>query len=231
MILKNSTIYNYIALINGQQYELKRSQEISFNCTENTKVQLISTEKPSVHIDWLDVIILQFLIGSSTITRIYADYAFDIIDPSVDIIELKENSWNIRTTIYIRSIYADANITNECYSLPSLEKVKKKHKRLHRYITSAWPIGLAEIIACFLTDSPYLFILLFVFWLLIFELPSLKERKRFKQVMKTDEINTKLCEYAEKRRIDPLLFTDDTSKTYKIVSKIMDKMFKFEDDK
>lgn len=229
MKLKNRTIYNYDALINGNKYRLKSGDVITFECEAGTNVQLICTNKSYVHLDWLDILILGMFIGSTTITGIYANYSFDIIDPNEEIIELDYNDWCIRSTININSVYAMQNVSNEQFSLPTLKKTRKKHKLLHMFVSNALPVGITDFILCFFYDPPYLFIILLILWLLLFELPSLKERKRFRQIMDGDELCKKLDEYAKERRIKPFVFGEDTSKTGKIFEKILDKMFKFGD--
>ena len=71
MKLNNSTLYNYRATIDNKEYELKGRTTIEFDCTENTKVELINLNKSSVHMDWLQIILLQMLFGSTTLTKIY----------------------------------------------------------------------------------------------------------------------------------------------------------------
>lgn len=231
MKLNNSTLYNYCAIIDGREYELKGRTTIEFDCTENTKVELINLNKSSVHMDWLQIILLQMLFGSTTLTKIYTNYSFVINDTSIETIKLDYNDWSPREQIDIKSCYAHANVSDESYSLPQLEKIRKKHKSLHLFVSNALPIGIAVLVLCFFTDPPYLFLLLFALWLIVFEIPSLKEIKRFKELMKPSYLNEKLCEYANRRRTEAITFTDDTSKTGKYIKKIIGKMFRFEEEK
>lgn len=230
MELYNSTSYKYKAIIDGKECDLPSKSSVHFDYNEGMKVDLISLDKPWVHINWLDVIILQMFFGSTTYTRMYSDYSF-VINEECDRIELGYNDWSVRDQININTVYAKSNVTDEEYRISNFDKVKKKHKRLHMLVSNAWPIGVGTLLACFLTDPPHLFIVLFLVWLIVFEIPSLKEIKRFNQVIKFDFINEKLCEYAQRRRVETITITDDTSKTGKIVGKILDKMFKFDEDK
>ena len=183
MKLNNSTLYNYRAIIDNKEYELKGRTTIEFDCTENTKVELINLNKSSVHMDWLQIILLQMLFGSTTLTKIYTNYSFVINDTSIETIKLEYNDWSPREQIDIKSCYAKVNVCEELYTLPQLDKVRKKHKRLHLFVSNALPIGIATLVMCFITDPPYLFVLLFALWLIVFEIPSLKEIKRFKELM------------------------------------------------
>lgn len=230
MKLQNSTLYNYCAIIDGREYELKGRTTIEFDCTENTKVELINLNKSSVHMDWLQIILLQMLFGSTTLTKIYTNYSFVINDTSIETIKLDYNDWSPREQINIKSCYAHANVSQESYSLPELKKVRKKHKLLHLFVSNALPVGIAALVMCFFTDPPYLFIILFAIWLLVFEIPSLKEIKRFKQLMKPSYLNEKLCEYANSRRAEKFTFTENTSKTSRFMEKVIGKMFKFDEE-
>lgn len=231
MKLQNSTLYNYRATIDNKEYELKGNSSIEFDCAQNTKVELTNLNKSSVHMDWIQIILLQMLFGSTTLTKIYTNYSFVINDTSVDTINLEYNNWSPREQIDISSCYAHANVSDESYSLPQLEKIRKKHKSLHLFVSNALPLGIAVLVLCFFTDPPYLFLLLFALWLIVFEIPSLKEIKRFKELMKPSYLNEKLCEYANRRRTEAITFTEDTSKTGKYIKKIIGKMFRFDEEK
>lgn len=137
----------------------------------------------------------------------------------------------MRDQVEIKACYVDSNIYDEKYTLPSLEKVRKKHKTFHSLISNALPIGLILLILSIASKSHVLFIVLFAIWLLAFELPSLKEMKRFKDTVKPDYINEKMCEYASERRRNGIAFCEDTSKTAKLVDKVFSKMFKPNEDK
>lgn len=231
MKLQNSTLYNYRATIDNKEYELKGNSSIEFDCAQNTKVELINLNKSSVHMDWIQIILLQMLFGSTTLTKIYTNYSFVINDTSIETIKLDYNDWSPREQIDIKSCYAHANVSDESYSLPQLEKIRKKHKSLHLFVSNALPIGIAVLVLCFFTDPPYLFLLLFALWLIVFEIPSLKEIKRFKELMVPSYLNEKLCEYANSRRTEAITFTEDTSKTGKYIKKIIGKMFRFDEEK
>lgn len=101
----------------------------------------------------------------------------------------------------------------------------------HSLISNALPIGLILLILSIASKSHVLFIVLFAIWLLAFELPSLKEMKRFKDTVKPDYINGKMCEYASERRRNGIAFCENTSKTAKLVDKVFSKMFKPNEDK
>lgn len=231
MRLHNSTSYSYLAIIDGREYELKGRTTIEFDCAQNTKVELRSLNKSSVHMDWIEILCFQMFLGSTTLTKIHTDYSFVINDTSIDTIKINNNDWSPREQVNIKSCYADTNVSEEIYSLPQLDRVRKKHKMLHLFISNAFPLGIAALVMCFFTDPPYLFIILFAIWLLIFEIPSLKEIKRFKQLMKPSYLNEKLCEYANSRRAEKFTFTENTSKTSRFMEKVIGKMFKFDEDK
>ena len=74
MKLNNSTLYNYRAIIDNKEYELKGRTTIQFDCTENTKVEIINLNKSSVHMDWLQIILLQMLFGSTTLYQLLICY-------------------------------------------------------------------------------------------------------------------------------------------------------------
>ncbi|MGN0535113.1 MAG: hypothetical protein ACI4IR_03830 [Eubacterium sp.] len=231
MKLHNKTLYNYKAVINGREFDFKKDATIELEHTKNTRIQLKCLEKSSVHLDWLSIIFLHYFFGSTTLTNIYTDYSFEIENDINETIEIKYNDWCPREQINIKSCFADADVINEEYTLPQLDRVKKKHLLLHLFVSSAPLLGIACLVLVFLTDPPALFIVLFFIWLLMFEIPGHKEIKRFKQVMKPEYLNEKMCEYAVKSRAQGVTFKEDTSKTGKFMNKIIGKMFKFDEDK
>lgn len=225
MELYNSTKYRYRAVVNGRSFNLNACSSIFFDCPMDTKIELIALDKPSVHIDWLEVIIFHMFFGSSTSTKIYTDYSFVIDDLNVEKITLANNDWTVRLQITVNAPYIKEHVSNERYSLSEFDRIKKKHRNLHLFVSSAWPLGVAMIAMCFAAEPPTLFALLFLLWLLIFAVPSLKEVKRFNEVMQNGFINDNLCEYARKRRTGEFLFADDTSKTGRFVTKVLRKLF------
>ncbi len=231
MRLHNKTKYNYIAVINGKKYSFDKNDILDFEYLENTKVELKCQEKSSTHLDWLSIIALQMFFGSTTITNIYADYSFVINSDENQVIEIVYNDWAPREQINIKACCAGTNVVNEEYRLPELGKIKKKHRNFHHFVSNALPLGIACLVFCFLTDPPILFIILFIVWLLMFEFPSLKEIKRFKQIADPKYLNDKLCEYAINKRQYGFNHNEDVSKTGKFMQKIIKKMFKFDEDK
>ncbi len=225
MELYNSTKYKYRVIVNGESFNLNECSSIFFDCPIGTKIELIALDKPSVHIDWLEVLIFHWFFGSSTTTKIYTDYSFVVDEPNVGKITLDNNDWAVRLQITVKAPYIKEHVSNERYSLSEFDKIKKKHRNLHLFVSSAWPLGAAMSAMCFIADPPYLFILLFLLWILLFAVPSLKEIKRFNEVMQDGFINDNLCEYARKRRAGEFLFTDDTSKTGRFITKMLKKMF------
>lgn len=229
MILKNESYNNYIAIVNGVGYKLNKKSSIRINATKGTNITIKSTKKDSVHLNILAIILGVFM-GDDTVTFINTDYHFSV-ENDCDCITILENKWDPRSPLGINACYADSNVTNESYSMPNIKKTKRKHKFIHLFILSLLPIQLILIALCFLTDPPYLWIIIFILLFLVYTLPSFKEIKRFKNITKADNVNNKLCEYANKRRNNDLSYDEDTSKTGKIFSKILDKMFKFDEDK
>lgn len=229
MELYNSTKYKYRAIVNGRSFNLNGRSSIFFDCPIGTKVELLALDKPSVHIDWLEVLIFHWFFGSSTVTKIYTDYSFVVDNPCIEKINLDNNDWPVRLQITVKAPYIKEPVSNEKYLLSEFDKIKKKHRNLHLFVSSAWPLGAAALAMCFIADPPYLFIFLFLLWILVFAVPSLKEIKRFNEVMQNGFINDKLCEYAAKRRTGDFLSTDDTSRTGRFVTKMLKKLFK--DDK
>lgn len=225
MELYNSTKYKYRAIVNGRSFNLNGRSSIFFDCPIGTKVELLALDKPSVHIDWLEVLIFHWFFGSSTVTKIYTDYSFVVDDPYIEKINLDNNDWPVRLQITVNAPYIKETVSNERYSLSEFDKIKKEHRNLHLFVSSAWPLGAAMSAMCFVAEPPYLFIFLFLLWILAFAMPSLKEIKRFNEVMQNGFINDNLCEYAGKRRTGEFLFTDDTSKTGRFVTQMLKKLF------
>lgn len=229
MIIKNEAFNDYIVTINSIDYQLKKSTSINVDIDKGTEILVKCTSKDSVHIDIFDLLLGVFF-GDSTITLLYASYRFTVND-DYETITLKENKWNPRQQISIKACYTDVAVSNESYFIPNINRTKKKHFRLHLFVTSLFPVALVLILLCFLFDATYLFLLFLAFWFLIFGLPSFKEIKRFKKVTEPSLVNEKLCAYACERRNKGDNYDEDISKTGKFIGKIMDKMFKFDEDK
>lgn len=223
MELYNSTVYDYTVLVNGAKYELKGLSSIFFNCTENTKVQLKSKEKNSVNIDWLDIILLKMIFGTSTLTNIYPDYSFVIENPDIEKLTLKYNDWNPDGNVFLKSCCTSIAMKNEEYKIENIEELRKKHRVRHILITSAIPLDIVLLIIGYFTDSPYLFIFLFLLFLILFTIPSFKEIHRFKKLLNADYFNKKLIETGIQRRADGFAVKNNP-----LTNKIVKKLFKFE---
>lgn len=228
MILKNNTYCDYIAVINEKEYPLDKKESINIDAQIGANITIKSTKKDSIHLDII-ALILGVFSGDDTVTFVNTDYHFTV-ENDCECITIIDNKWNPRTQIGIYSCYADSNVTNECYTMPNIKKTRKKHRLIHLFFSSALPIELVLIILCFLTDPPYLFVILFILLFVWFTLPSFKEIKRFKKITESNYINTKLCEYANERRNNGKSYDEDMSKTGKFVGKILNKMFKFDED-
>lgn len=229
MILKNESHNGYIAIVNGIEYPLNKKSSISIDATKGTEITIKSTKKDTVHFD-IFAIILGVFTGDDTVTFINTDYNFSV-ENDCDCITLLDNNWNPRSQLGINACYADSNVTNESYSMPNIKKTKRKHKFIHLYVSSFFLVQLALVILCFLIDPPYICIVFFILIFFVFTLPSFKEIKRFKKATEANYVSDKLCEYAKERRNNGTNYNEDTSKTGKLIGKILDKMFKFDEDK
>ncbi|MCM1115554.1 MAG: PRA1 family protein [Clostridium sp.] len=230
MKLYNDTSHSYKAIINGKEYAFNKKESINFDCTEETKVVLKCTNKSSVHLNWIDMILGVFF-GDSTVTMLYCDYAFQIQNSDDADVTIKNNDWHPREQLGIMACYADADVTGEEYLVPDISKIKRKHKNLHLFVSSLFPIGIILFILCFLFSPPVLFILLFAIWLFIFGVPSIKEIKRFKKAVNQEYMNKTLCGYARERRAGGTRYDETTSKIGRMTDKLLNKMFKFDEEK
>lgn len=133
MELYNSTLYNYQAIINGVSYDLKSRSSIFFDCENNASVELKCLNKSFVHIDWISVITMHMLFGSSTITGIYANYSFVIKDAGVDKLNCLITIGRCETKLKLKramstQIFMMKNIL--CQALKRLGKSIKRFIRL-----------------------------------------------------------------------------------------------------
>lgn len=230
MKIYNNTSYKYKAIIDGKEYDFNQKSTLSFDCREHVQVVLKCRNRSSVHLNWLDIIIGVFF-GDSTVATLYCDYSFQIQDCNECTITINSKAWNPREQLGIYYCYADTNITNENYIVSDISRIKRKHRNLHLFVSSLLPVGIVFLILCFLTNQPAIFIILFVFWLLIYGLPGIKEIKRFKKDTEPEYINQKLCTYANYHRKGGTNYDETTSKTGRFVSKVLNKMFKFDEEK
>lgn len=235
LTLINDTSYNYTLKINNKEYEFDRKKAVTIDYNDNDKISLISNNKSSVHLNILDIILGVFL-GDSTITNLYCNYDFSIHskDNNNVTITISYNDWNPREQLKLSACYAKSEnvlITKEKYSISKLDKVRKKHKRLHLFVTSLFPVALIELILCFFLSPPILPILLLFIWAFVFGVPSIKEIKRFNEAVDEELVNNKLSEYASNRRAGSTDYDETTSKSGKLIEKALNKMFKFNEDK
>lgn len=236
IIIKNNTLFSFAVVFENNRYQLdSRKTTALFAYGEKANILFEIQEKDSVSISILDVLLGLFL-GDSTITKIYCDYEIEVkklIDETV-IIVLEENRWCPREQAYFASCCAiseNSEITDKQYPVRNLEKTKKKHKRLHLYVSSLLPIGLILFICIFIFSPPNLAISFFLFWVLFFGYPSMKEIKRFKKLSDLNLINEKMLEHSKYRKEHGTDFYDDNSKTAKFVEKVFDKIFKSDKNK
>lgn len=228
MILKNDDCYNYVAIVNGAEYCLNKKSSINIELESDFDIIIKRTDKDYVHLNFLDIILGVFF-GDSTITKINTEYHFSV-DKDCDLVTIKDNSWTPREQLTINACYADSAVVNESYTMPNIEKVRKKHRRLHLFVTSLFPVYFVLIFLCFITQPITLWIIALVLLFLVFGMPSVKEIKRFKKATAPDYVNNKLCEYADERRRKGADYNEDTSKTGKLINKALGKMFKFDEE-
>lgn len=231
MKIHNKTWYKYKAYINGREYYLDKKATIEFDGRGRTSVYLKCLNKSSVHMNWLELLILGGFLGDCTSAKLYYDYSFQVENCSEATITLDFNIWNPREQVSIRSCYSDIDVLNESYVMPNFQKIAKKHTRFHMFVSSLLPIGILLLVLCFLFTNPILFIVLFALWLLIFGLPSFKEIKRFEEFTNQDYVIQTLCRYANERRKNKYFISEDTSKRGKFFENIIGKMFKFDEEK
>ncbi len=235
IIIRNNTNFSFSAVCEENAYQLTDKNTVAiFSPLDETTILFEIQKKDSVAIDVLDIILGMFL-GDSTTTKVYCDSIIKVKklnDENITIV-LNENLWHPREQADFLSACAtseNGEITDLHFNAKNIEKTRKKHKRLHLFVTSLLPVGiilfLGFLIFCYELTAASLFILFFFFWFIIFGYPSVKEIKRFKELSDPNFINEKMLEHSKYRREHGTDFYDDNSKTGKIISKILDKMFK-----
>lgn len=230
MKLYNNSSNRYTAIINGKPCNFDRKAVLEFDYTKNMYITLKSQNCSTIHLNWIDMILGLFS-GDCTVTILRPDYKFKIDDNSSETITIKDNNWNVKEQLSYNACYADGNISDEEYIISDMEKIRKKHKNFHLFLTSLFPVGLISLILCFVTSYFEIFAIIFAAWLLIFGIPSVKETIKFKQLTKTDRMNQKLCAFAVERRNGSPYPDVDESKSGKLINKIIKKMFKFDEEK
>ena len=230
MKIHNNTSNKYTAFINGREYILNRKAFIEFDFDGTTKVDLIPRHKNRVFLNLLDLF-LQMFIGDSTLTFAYCRYSFLIQNCNQNVIAIENNIWNPRDQLTIYACYADADVANEHYEINHFQKLKRKHRNMHIFVTSLPIIGVLIIALAFILEPVLPLIVCFLIWFFLFPFASVKEIKRFKQATEPNQINQTLCRYADELRKGAVYVSEDTSKTGKFIEKILGKMFKFDEEK
>lgn len=236
IIIRNNTIYPFTVFSENNRYDLSKKLTVAVStCSDNAKLLFEIQKKDSVIIDIVDVSLGLFA-GDSTSTCVHCDYEIEVnkLSGETVIITLEECRWAARTQVHFISACAapqNGEIIYESYNPKNLEKTRKKHKRIHSFVTSLLPLGIILFACIFIFSPPAASILFFFFWALIFAFPSFKEIKRFKELSDPNLINEKLTAHAKYRREHGEDFFDWDSRTDKFFKKILDKMFKPEEDK
>ena len=229
MKIYNGTSYNYKAIVNGKEYDFDIKTALDVENNSSLNVDLICMNKNSVHLNWLDVILGVFF-GDSTVTAIHCDYSFQINDNQETTITIKNNNWHSKEQLFLNSCYADVCVNDEKYILPDISKIRRKHTNLHLFVSSLLPIGILLIILMFIISPPGLPILLFFIWIFVFGIPSIKEVKKFKRAVSQENINQILTDSANEHRQGTVYPDYPASKSGKLVEKILNKMFKFNEE-
>lgn len=165
------------------------------------------------------------------VTILYPDYSFKAFNNNNETIIINDNNWHLREQLSFNACYAEGEIADEKFTISDLQKTRKKHRNLHLFLTSLFPVGLIILLLCFFLESQGVLIFLFIIWALVFEIPSIKEICKFSKNTDIAFMNQKLCEYADKRRKGIKCPDTGNSKSGKLISKILNKMFRFDEEK
>lgn len=237
LTIKNRTSYQLDILINSNTYKLKNGNDVlSVEVpNENVEILLKNNKKSFVHLNFLDILLGLFF-GDSTYAVLYYDYRFSVKEQNEgDVqIEILCNDLILRPQLALKSCYAkskSAVIEDIDYFAPSLDKIKRKHKMLHLFAASLLLVGLALFVLLFLVSPPFFIFFLIAIWLFIYAVPSFKEIRKFKKDTNPECASRNLKESAQKSRNAEDSEYETSSKTGKLFVNIINKMFKFDEDK
>lgn len=216
----------YSVIYNNQEYPSKNNNYIFLDLDDDhKKIYIKNHSKSSVSFDLLDLF-LEMFYGDSTTTLIYCDYSFEILSNENCEITLKENNFVINDRIKYLSYCAvseNAELGNDRFISQNIDKLIKKHKRIHFLFLSGLPLYILIAILALIFDNGLLWIFILIF--LLFTLPSIKQRKTLKKHIENktgiENLQKNVTGFREDDKYEEKLL----SKADKIFFKLFEKLF------
>lgn len=194
---------------------------------DDRRVFIKNMTKSSVFVNIIDLM-FHMLAGDGTITTACCSYAFDIVGNDNCEITIAENKYSTKYEIYFESICAlsqTAELKNDTFIPNDLDRLNKKHRRIHALFMSGIP--LYTVLALLLVIlEPDQIILPAIIVFLIFTIPSLVKRRRYKKLVTADTISRFLLENTLALRADGNPSEKQQTNMDRIISNIVKKMFK-----
>lgn len=223
-------VFRYFSVIyKNQEYSTKNKDSIFLEIDDNDrKIYIKNNSKSSVSLDWLDIF-LEMFYGESTTTSIYSDYSFEILSNENCEITIKENDFIINDRMKYLSFCAvsdNALLGNDCFITGDTSKLIKKHRKLHLFLLSGLPLYILVAILALVFDYSLFWIFIMIF--LLFTLPSIKQRKKFKKYLESpialEALQKNVIGFRTEKNYEEKIMT----KTDKFFFKLFEKLFNTE---
>ncbi len=211
-----------------------KNQEYFFNGSDfvfidvdgsDRRIYVKNNSKSGVCINFLDLI-LELLTGDGTITTVCADYSFEILSNDNCEISLIENKYNNKHNIYFESYCAmsqTAELGNDCFYCNDLDKLNKKSRRMSLYLMSGLPLYILLAVLLLILKPEQLIIPLIAV-LLLFTIPSIRQRRRVKKCVTKENISLKLLGNVNGFRTDKNYDDKLKTKSDRFIEKFIGKM-------
>lgn len=204
----NQTSYKQLIIVyNGVEFLSKRDETISLNILPNdSKIELLLSEKNTVILNLLFAIIDGFVDGESVINSLYCDATIHVASQSSNnTIILKDLEYRDDKNGYIyESVYIiDDGITKKVsYNLKNTDKARKRALFYYNFVVSWLPIIVVLLGYYLLFKGNILAVFASLLIFVVFTIPSWRKASKVKKHYSTEYANQVLLDYADKQNFN-----------------------------
>ncbi len=201
----NKTKYKELIIVyNGMEFLSKKDETVTLDIMpDNSKIELLLTEKNMVLLNLLFAIIDGFVDGESVTNSLYCDATIHIASqPSFDTIILKDLEYRDDKNGYIYESVCtkDDGITkNISYSLRNTDKARKKALFYYKFVVSWLPVIIVLLGYYLLFKGNILTIFASLLIFFVFTIPSWRKAYKVKKYYSTEYANQVLLNYIDKQ--------------------------------
>lgn len=201
----NQTSYKQLIIVyNGVEFFSKRDETISLNILPNdSKIELLLSEKNTVILNLLFAIIDGFVDGESVINSLYCDATIYVASQSSNnTIILKDLEYRDDKNGYIyESVYIkDDGITKKVsYNLKNTDKARKRALFYYNFVVSWLPIIVVLLGYYLLFKGNILAVFASLLIFVVFTIPSWRKASKVKKYYSSEYANQVLLDQVDKQ--------------------------------